>query len=108
MPAALPADPDDHDGGAPRGVTADARKRNGIGVTPAARRCHCRRPGAQPIADLVHDPRHLPLLRSAGGAHQGASVDGPARTARAARMNISAPFIRPPLATTTLTARSAR
>ena len=43
VPAALPADPDDHDGGDPRRPAADARHRHRLGAAPAARHRHRRR-----------------------------------------------------------------
>ena len=45
LPAALPADPDDDDGGDPRRHAADARQRNRFGAAPAARHRHHRRLG---------------------------------------------------------------
>ena len=64
VPAAVPSDHDDDDGGAAERPAADVRLRLGIGTAPAARLCHGRRPGAEPAADVVHDAGDLSLSRS--------------------------------------------
>ena len=50
LPAALPADHDDHDGRDPRRAAADARDRHRLGAAPAARHRHRRRADRQPDA----------------------------------------------------------
>src|SRR5262249_39642364 len=67
---------------------------------PAARHRHYRRTCVQPIADAVHHACHLSLLRPAGGALDRTPAGKPAGSRRASRMDISAPFIGPPVATT--------
>ena len=67
----------------------------------------------QPGADAVHDAGHLPVLRPAGAAVRSAATPDRARrrrsgtAAESTRMNISAPFIQRPVATSLLT-RGAR
>ena len=57
----------------------------------------------QPAADAVHDAGDLSLLRPPGGAPDRHGGRRAARRRRAGRMNISAPFIARPVATTLLT-----
>ena len=64
VPAALPADHDDDDGGAARRPAAGDRLRHGRGAAPAARHRDRRRPDLQPDADAVHDAGRLSLSRS--------------------------------------------
>src|SRR4029077_20470229 len=105
----FPADHDDHHGGDPRCHAADAGHRHRIRIAPAPRHCHHRRTCGQPDADAVHRAGHLSLLRSSGGAPdrtaaiQSAWTTESARAESAGRMNISAPFIHRPVATTLLT-----
>ncbi len=109
LPAALPADHDDHDGGDPRRAALAARHRHRLRTAPAARPRHYRRLDRQPDADAVHDARDLSLFRPARGAAdrqpagKSACAGNAAATAGAGRMNISAPFISRPVATTLLT-----
>ncbi len=65
LPAALPADPDDHGRGPGRRPAADAGHRHRLGAAPAARPHHRRRPDRQPAADAVHHAGDLPRLRPA-------------------------------------------
>ena len=62
---ALPADHDDHHGGAAGRRAADAEPRHRLGAAPAARLHHGRRPDRQPGADPVHDAGGLSLSRPA-------------------------------------------
>ncbi len=63
LPAALPPDPDDHDGGGARRPAADAGHRHRLGAAPSARHLDRRRPAGQPGADAVHDAGDLSLVR---------------------------------------------
>ncbi len=62
VPAAFPADHDDHDGGAARRLAARSWQRRGFGTSPAAGYHHRRRLVAEPVADAVHDAGGLPVL----------------------------------------------
>src|SRR5215831_5030907 len=64
MPASLPTDHDDDDGGLVRCPAVGTRNRRGIGVTSTSRDRHRRRTARQSITDLVHDPGCLSLPRS--------------------------------------------
>ena len=66
VPAALPADSDDHAGRAARRAAADARHRRGLRTAPAARYRDCRRIDCQPDADAVHDAGDLSRFDSLG------------------------------------------
>ena len=57
----------------------------------------------QPIADAVHDAGDLPLFRPASAAPERRRPANPLATGEPARMNLSAPFIARPVATTLLT-----
>src|SRR6202042_3780920 len=103
LPPPLPADHDDHHGGDPRRAALDAGPGHRIGAAPAARPRHRRRPHRQPGAHLVHHAGDLSLFRPAGGAFHRTRPSAPPRPRRARRMNISAPFIARPVATTLLT-----
>src|SRR6185437_9341952 len=103
MPVAVPADHDDHHGGDPRCIAADARHRHGVRAAPSARPHTGRRPDLESDADAVHDARHLSVFRPAGRARDRAPGGRPPRPPGAGRMNISAPFIARPVATTLLT-----
>ena len=110
VPAALPAHPDDDRGRDIRRAAPDVRHRHGLGAAPSARRQHRRRPAGEPGAHAVHDAGDLPGLRSAGRASAGSGTGhGRRRTGSRrtdcghARVNISAPFIRRPVATMLLT-----
>ncbi len=73
LPAAVPADPDDHDGCAAVRPAADAGRRRRVGAAQAARLRDGRRLGAQPGSDALHDTGDLPLPRQAAdlaGARQ--------------------------------------
>ena len=100
---AVPADHDDHHGGDPRRAAADAGPGHRIGTAPAAWPGHRRRPDRQSGAHLVHHAGDLSLLRPAGAAFHRARPSAPPGPRRAGRMNISAPFIARPVATTLLT-----
>ena len=63
LPAALPADPDDHRRGDARRRAARARPRHRLGAAPAARLRHGRRACVQPGADAVHHAGGLSLSR---------------------------------------------
>ncbi len=76
--AALPADPDDHAGGAARRRRADALARRRLGAAPAARIRDGRRACAQSGADAVHDAGGLSLPRPP--AELDARRSGAART----------------------------
>src|SRR6185437_8381552 len=54
MPAPLPADHDDDDGGAVRRIAAGDRFRRRLGIAPAARHRHRRRPDRVAAADALH------------------------------------------------------
>src|SRR5208282_4308904 len=103
LPAALPANHDDDDGRDPRGAAADGGDRHRLRAASAAWDRHHWRVDPQSDADAVHHAGHLSLLRSLGVASHRAAAGEPACTARASRMNISAPFIARPVATTLLT-----
>src|SRR5205823_11587460 len=90
--AALPADIDDYICRALRRAAADARHGRRLGVAPSARSHHGRRADRQPGAHALHHARDLPLLRPPGAA---LSPSG-------ARVNLSAPFVARPVATTLL------
>ena len=66
LPAAVPADHDDHHGGAAGRSAAGARHRSGIGAAAAAGHHHGRRTDLQPAADAVHDAGDLSVVRPAG------------------------------------------
>src|SRR5208282_5665351 len=107
LPAALPPDPDDDFRRHPRRPAADAGRRRRLGTAPAARLFHRRRPDLQPSADPVHHAGDLSLFRPPGDAfarkrRRRRPADAPGRD-RERGMNISAPFIRRPVATTLLT-----
>ena len=61
LPAALPADHDDHHGGVVRGAAAGAGTWHRLGAAPAAGLHHGGRPAAEPGADAVHDSGDLPV-----------------------------------------------
>ncbi len=63
LPAALPADPDDHDGSPADRPAADAERRRGIGTAAAAGLRDGRRLDGEPGADLVHHAGDLPVPR---------------------------------------------
>ena len=56
---ALPADPDDDDGGAVRRVALGVRARNRLGVAATPWHLHCRRPSVQSALDALHDAGRL-------------------------------------------------
>src|SRR6202034_1065444 len=84
-------------------AAADAGDRHRLRTPPAARHRHHRRVDLQPVAHSLHHAGHLSLFRPPGGAAHRPSAGQPPRSARAGRMNISAPFIARPVATTLLT-----
>ena len=61
---ALPADPDDDDGGVAGRVAAHARQRRRIGAAPSARICDGRWPDFQPGPDALHHSGRLSLFGS--------------------------------------------
>ena len=78
----------------------------GIGseLRTSARHRHRRRPDRQPGPDAFHDAGDLSLFRSLGGAvRRTTPPQSTARRRRGAGMNLSAPFIMRPVATTLLT-----
>ncbi len=109
LPAALPADPDDHGGGPGRRPAADAGQRHRLGAAPSARPHHRRRPDREPGADAVHHAGDLSRLRPARpaparrAARHAAPSGARRRRGRPAAMNLSALFIARPVATTLLT-----
>src|SRR5205823_1584029 len=101
-PPALPADHDDHDGGAPRRAAFGARLRHRQRAPPPAGDHDRRRAPAFADPDSVYDAGHLSLYGQAraGGEAQagvGAAAGG------GGDLNISAPFIHRPVATVLLT-----
>src|SRR5262249_38309442 len=88
-PLAVPADHDDDAGRAARRPAARARLGARPRAAPAARPRDGRRPAAVAGADALHDAGDLRVLR-------------PARPPQEAHVNLSAPFIRRPVATTLL------
>ena len=79
--------------------------RHRLGAAPAAGHRHGRRIAAEPGADALHHAGDLHLLRSPGAALRGAISSARSEPAphRGTGMNISAPFIHRPVATTLLT-----
>ena len=63
VPAAFPADPDDHARRAVRRAAADARHRCRIGTAASARHHHRRRHDREPGADAVHHAGDLSRIR---------------------------------------------
>src|SRR5690606_18161925 len=110
--AALPPDPDDHAGGAVRGDPDDVRQRLGRRAAPAAGPGDGRRAGGEPGADAVHHAGDLPVLRPlraprAGAGHRqrhGRRRRRDGLVMQPARVNLSAIFIRRPVATVLLAA----
>src|SRR5262249_52236249 len=100
-----PADHDAHNGCAPRRAAARAQPRRGRGAAPAAGHRDRGRSHREPGAHALHDAGDLPRLRSAGAAlprrRREAATRAPDR--RDPVVNISAPFITRPVATTLLT-----
>src|SRR5262249_46355529 len=100
LPAALPPDHDDDDGGATRRPAARGRHRHRFGTAPAARHLDRRWLVAEPVSDAVHDARHLPGLLLATATVP--APHGPRSRPPHRRMNpFSAPILRP-VATTLL------
>ena len=92
LPAALPADHDDHDGGAARRAAAGPRQRRGLGAAPAAGHRHRRRADREPVLTLYTTPViYLAFDRLARRVSPDSGGGGARR-----RMNISAPFIKRP------------
>src|SRR5205085_2337839 len=65
VPGALPADHDDDDGGAARRRATRCGNRARLGVAPAARHHHRRRPAGLADAHALYDARHLSAARQA-------------------------------------------
>ena len=80
-------------------VAADAGQRHRVGIAPASGRGDRRRPDCQPGADPVHHAGDLPDVRPSGLAAGGQGRGDRQGT----DMNVSAPFIARPVATTLLT-----
>ena len=68
LPAAFPADHDDHDGGAAGRHPAGAGQGDRVRAAPAAGDRDRRRTAAEPVADAVHDAGDLPVVRPSGAA----------------------------------------
>ena len=81
LPAALPADHDDHHGGAAGRRAAGARHRHGLGVAASAGHHHRRRTDLQPDADALHHAGDLSVLRPAGRAILAAAPRDASRAA---------------------------
>src|SRR4029453_5538211 len=91
-------------GRAARGRAAGARWWQWSGDAAPTRDCDRRRFDPEPIVDALHDARGVSCVRSAREAHFGRRAWSIDRTASGkGRMNISAPFIQRPIATTLLT-----
>src|SRR6202012_1299501 len=105
LPAALPPHSHDDGGGYFRRPTADVRHRHRFRAAPPLGRQHRRRPVGQPSADVVHDSGHLLDVRadSCAAARPRPRGRGRAASGRGSGVNISAPFIKRPVATTLLT-----
>src|SRR5262249_32227130 len=96
-PAPVPADPDDDDGGAVRRPAARARHGPGRRAAPPARQRDARRLAGQPGPAALHPAGHLPRVRDAVAPATRPPAPG-------AGVNLSAPFIRRPVATILLSA----
>src|SRR5580658_8944843 len=105
MPVAIPPDFDDDGCGDIRRAASDVRHWDGLGAAPSARREHRRRPHGEPSLDAVHDAGDLSGVRPPGRPVPGLEAVGSRRrnARRLAHMNISALFIRRPVATILLT-----
>ena len=109
VPAALPADHDDDDGGDPRRAAADDRLGRGLRAAAPARHHDGRRPDLLAGADALHHAGDLSGVRSARPPRRSAPAPRARRTTPAhaadggSAMNLSAPFIDRPVATTLLT-----
>ena len=68
MPVAVPADPDDYNGGDARGNAAHAGQRHRLGIAAAIGHRDRRRPGGEPVADVVYYAGDLSGVRPAGDA----------------------------------------
>jgi len=84
LPAALPADHDDHDGGAAGGAAAGTGDGGGVGAAAAARHRHRRRAARQPDAHPLHDPGGISLSRPRSAsvrthAERTCAADNPGR-----------------------------
>src|SRR4029077_943560 len=95
LPPAIPPDHDDHDGRVAGGAPARARTGSGLRAPPASRHRHRGGAHREPAAHALHHAGDLSRLRRAGAPlPAGSGGTG---------MNISAPFLRRPVATTLLT-----
>src|SRR5262249_49383229 len=92
LPAAFPADPDDHDGGVVGSAALGTGDGGGVGAAAAAGHRHRRWAARQPAAHALHHAGDLAGVRPLG-----------ATSARETGMNLSALFITRPVATTLLT-----
>src|SRR5205807_7961273 len=95
LPASIPAHHDDHDGRPPRCPALGPRDRRRLRAPPPPRHRHRRRPHREPGPHAVHDAGDLSRVRPARAARE----DAPPGTG----VNVSAPFIARPVATTLLT-----
>src|SRR4029077_6020555 len=105
LPAALPADHDDHDGGVAGRIAARAGNRHRVGVAPPTRYRDRRRSAGEPGPHALHDARDFPDLRPHCGAVREVAGKGcrSGNRASSSHMSISELFIRKPVATTLLT-----
>src|SRR5262249_10258837 len=99
VPAALPADHDDHHGGAAGWNSAGAGDRDRQRAAAAAGHLH--RGRAAHLAD-PHPLHHAGRLSLHGPPRRVAAAEEARRRGGARAMNVSAPFIRRPVATTLL------
>src|SRR5712691_8016336 len=102
LPVAIPADHDDHDGRAPGRPAAGAGPGDRFRAAPSARHQHRGRPARLAGAHALHHSRHLPLHGPPGTP--AARADEGGTPAAALAMNVSAPFIQRPVATSLLAA----
>ena len=104
LPAALPSDHDDHDGGVARRRAAGAGQRESARSCAARSASHRRRPAGQPGADAFHDAGYFSDLRPHGDAScQVADRGCSSGDGSSSSVMISEVFIRKPVATTLLT-----
>ena len=105
VPAALSPHSDDNSSRHLRCAAAHVRHGDGIRAAPPARREHRRRPSGEPGFDVVHDAGDLSCIRPHRSPHPRTRAARHRRNARGqSDVNISAPFIRRPVATVLLTA----
>src|SRR5512145_3345014 len=95
MPASVPANHDDDDGGAPCRRAADARSWHRIGASSAARLRDGWRSDLQPGADTLHDAGRLLVPRSVQQAALWRRADTFAEHRPVRKFDISARLDRP-------------